>query len=330
MLNQVVVKLPKLLAALLAALLLACAAAACSSEREPIVFSELNWPSAEIQTRIVRFIVEHGYGYPTESIAGSTEPLWQRLLDNETDVALEVWLPNQQEVWESALAEGVIVDAGTSLQPIWQGFVIPQYVKDEHPGLVAVTDLPDYAALFAAPDSSGRARLVDCVEGWFCAQDNAAKIAAYGLTEHVELAAPDSAAALFEGLERAYERGDAWLGYMWGPTPTAAALELYLLEEPAYSDACWAAGKGCAYPETEVRIAVHQTLAERAPEVLEFLERWEFDEESQIAAEVWMAEQGESAANAALWYLRNRRAVWSAYLSEETAGKVDAALADTE
>ena len=330
MLNQVVVKLPKLLAALLAALLLACAAAACSSEREPIVFSELNWPSAEIQTQIVRFIVEHGYGYPTESIAGSTEPLWQRLLDNETDVALEVWLPNQQEVWESALAEGVIVDAGTSLQPIWQGFVIPQYVKDEHPGLVAVTDLPDYAALFAAPDSNGRARLVSCVEGWFCAQDNAAKITAYGLTEHVELVAPDSAAALFESLERAYERGEAWLGYMWGPTPTAAALELYLLEEPAYSDACWAADKGCAYPETEVRIAVHQTLAERAPEVLEFLERWEFDEESQIAAEVWMAEQGESAANAALWYLRSRRAVWSAFLSEETAGKVDAALADTE
>ena len=48
-----------------------------AAEKEPIIFSDLNWTSSEVQTRIVAFIVEHGYGYPTDLIAGDTVLLWE-------------------------------------------------------------------------------------------------------------------------------------------------------------------------------------------------------------------------------------------------------------
>ena len=34
--------------------------------KETIVFSDLNWTSAQIQNRIAQYIVEKGYGYPTD------------------------------------------------------------------------------------------------------------------------------------------------------------------------------------------------------------------------------------------------------------------------
>ena len=34
------------------------------AKKETVIFSDLNWPSAEIQARVASYIVEHGYGYP--------------------------------------------------------------------------------------------------------------------------------------------------------------------------------------------------------------------------------------------------------------------------
>ena len=296
--------------------------------REPIVFSDLSWDSAGIQTRIARFIVEHGYGYPTDAIAGDTVPLFQGLINNDTQVTLEIWLPNQQEAWDKALAAGTVVDVGNSLEDNWQGFVIPQYVKDANPGLVSVADLPEYAHLFVTPDSRGKARFVTCVAGWACEEVNAEKVVSYGLEDTLDVVNPGSGAALFADIEAAYARGDAWLGYMWGPTRPSTTLDLYILEEPEYSVECWETGKACAYPVASVKIAVHESLVERAPDVIEFLGNWDFNATEQIATTSWMTENNETLDNAALWFLRNYRDVWASFVPDDVAKRVDEALED--
>lgn len=302
--------------------------AACggSDEKEPVIFSDLNWPSAEIQARVAAYIVEHGYGYPTELVPGDTVSLWQALVNNDTHVTMEIW-PAQQE-WLLDVDEGTLVALGTSLDTGWEAWVIPQYLKDENPGLVSVTDLPEYADLFVTADSQGKARFVTCLPGWACEQVNAAKIEAYGLTDSVDLLNPGSGAGLFADLEAAYAKGDPWVGYMWHPTPLSVRLDLYILEEPAYSDECWSTDKACAYPEAKVLIMVNNSLAERAPEVVEFLENWTFKAADQVATELWMTENNEDSVVGALWYLRTYRETWASFLPDEIAEKVDAALAD--
>ena len=47
--------------------------------KDTIVFSDLNWTSAQVQNRIAQYIVEHGYGYPTDVIPGGTLPPIPRL-----------------------------------------------------------------------------------------------------------------------------------------------------------------------------------------------------------------------------------------------------------
>lgn len=296
----------------------------CGGGEEPIVFSDLNWPSAEIQARVASYIVEHGYGHSVELVPGDTVSLWEALANNDTQVTMEIW-PAQQE-WLEDVEEGTLISLGTSLDTGWEAWVIPQYLKDANPGLVSVTDLPDYMDLFVTSDSQGKARFVTCLPGWACEQVNEAKVDAYGLRDYLSLLNPGSSAGLFADLQAAYSKGEPWVGYMWHPTPLSVELDLYILEEPPYSDECWAADKACAYPEAKVLIMVNKSLADRAPEVVAFLEKWDFKAADQVATEIWMEENNEDSDAGALWYLRNFRDTWASFVPADVAAKVDAAL----
>ena len=65
--------------------------------RKTVIFSDLNWTSAQVQNRIAQYIVEKGYGYPTEVVFGSTLPLLQGLRRGDTQVSMEIWVSNQNE-----------------------------------------------------------------------------------------------------------------------------------------------------------------------------------------------------------------------------------------
>ena len=52
----------------------ACSETEVVEEKDPIVFSDLNWTSAQFQNRVAQYIVEKGYGYPTDVVFGATLP----------------------------------------------------------------------------------------------------------------------------------------------------------------------------------------------------------------------------------------------------------------
>ena len=322
--------LAKGLPLVLASLALVAMGIACTAEeKEPVIFADLNWDSVEIQTRIAGYIIEHGYEYPVERIPADTASQFPAFESDSVHISMEVWKQNAQVAYDKAIAAGHVSDVGSSLEDNWQGFVIPQYTKDENPGLVSVADIPEYKDVFVTPDSNGKARFVTCIPGWGCETVNAAKIESYELTDHVELINPGSGAGLFADLEGTYARGEPWLGYLWGPTKPANELDLYLLEEPEYSDQCWEDNKRCAYPIVEIRILVSKSLEERAPEIVEFLTKWDFKADAQIAAEFWMTENNEAPEAAAVWYLNNYRDVWTAFVPDDVVERVDEALSES-
>ena len=249
------------------------------SSAATIVFGDYNWTSAQVQNRIAQYIVEMGYGYPTDVVFGATLPLFQGLRRGDIDVSMEIWLPNQIEAWYEAEANGEVVVVGLSLGNDWQSaFVIPAYLQEQYPDLDSVEDLKEerFKALFATPETGGKARLVSCVIGWACEEANAAQIEGYGLEEHVHIINPGDGAALNSDLYGAHAKGEPWLGYQWGSNEPALFLDLVRLEEPAYSDECWATNKACAYEDATILVAVHPDLLEAAPDVIEMLERMGF------------------------------------------------------
>jgi glycine betaine/proline transport system substrate-binding protein len=300
---------------------------AVPAAKETIVFSDLNWASAELQTRIAQYIVEHGYGYPVDAIFGDTTSMQLGLASGDTQVTMEIWLPNQQVWWDKEIKDGGVIPVGKSLDDNWQSaFVIPTYLAEENPGLVSVFDLPDYMDLFVTPESGGKALLVSCVVGWQCELHNESQVNAYGLADVIELQTPGSQAALDAAITGAYEKGEPVLFYYWGPTKIAAELDLTLLEEPAYTDACWAADKGCGYPLARVLIAVHPSLILRAPDVVEMLRKWDYTAAAQVTAEGWMSDNEATSGEAAINFLKTQD-VWMEWVTDGAASSIAAALA---
>ena len=306
-----------------------------ASGHETVVFGDLNWHSALLQNRIAQYIVEFGYDYPTKVRFGSTLPLFQGLRRGDIQVLMELWLPNQEEAWSAGLAAGEVVSLGGSLGKDWQSaFVIPAYVQQQYPGLDSVEDLknPQYRQLFATAETAGKARLVSCVVGWACEDDNAAQVEGYGLSDHVHIVNPSSGAALDEDLHDAYERGDPWLGYQWGTNGPALLLELVRLEEPAYTNECWRTTRACAYEEATVLIAETRDLPNDAPKVAEMFRNWDFSIDAVYRKIVRWQDVNPSADTeaAALWWLNNGGNIWEQWVTDEAASSIRSALAAGE
>ncbi len=302
--------------------------------KETIVFSDLNWASAQVQNRIAQYIVEEGYGYPTDVVFGSTLPLFQGLRRGDSHVTMEIWLPNQDEAWMEAQSMGEVVSVGESLGKDWQSaFVIPAYLQEQYPDLDSVDDLMDdqYKMLFETAETGGKARLVSCVIGWACETVNAAQITGYGLDDHVHIVNPGDGAAANADLYGAYEKQEPWLGYQWGTNDPALVLDLVRLEEPAYSDECWFTTKACAYEDATILIAVHPDVLTSAPDVVEMLRDWDFNIGVYKEVAAWMSEnEGATTHDAALWWLNSNPGMWGGWVSGDAEAAINAALAAGE
>ena len=302
--------------------------------KETIVFSDLNWSSAQIQNRIAQYIVEKGYGYPTDVVFGATLPLFQGLRRGDSHVTMEIWLPNQDESWNEALAAGEVVSIGLSLGKDWQSaFVIPAYLQEQYPDLDSIEDLKEdrFKELFATAETGGKARLVSCVIGWACEEVNAQQIEGYELADHVHVVNPGDGAAANADLYGAYEKMEPWLGYQWGTNDPALVLDLVRLEEPAYSDECWFTTKACAYEDATILIAVHPNLLTKAADVVDMLRMWEFDISTYQVVAAWQSENPDAdAKDAALWWLKSNVDVWSQWVTEDAAAAIQAALDASE
>ena len=82
-------------------------AAMMMEEKGTIIFADLNWGTAQIQSAIAQYIGTRLRIPGNWRTFGATIPLFQGLLRGDIDVTMEIWLPNQNNVWLPAL------DAGT-------------------------------------------------------------------------------------------------------------------------------------------------------------------------------------------------------------------------
>ena len=307
----------------LAAALLGCNT---QTEKEEVILYDVGWDSATIQTRVAAYIIEHGYGYPVTVITGQPVPFYPALENGTAHINFEIWLPNQQEPYDSVIERGVAVDLGKSIEDSWQGFGVPQYFKDENPGLVSVFDLPDYAHLLSTADTQGKGRIVNCVPGWACEEINVRKVTGYDLDESLAFVNPGSESALLADLGSSYSRGEPWLGYVWGPSKMSFDYDMYVLEEPEYSEECWSTDKACEYPISEVKILAAKSLVDRAPEIADFLRAWDLKFDQLMLVVEWMYGNDRTPMEGAEYYLRTFPEIWQSFVTPDAARRVERQL----
>lgn len=310
----------------------------CEIDR-PVMFGGLDWDSNAFQTELARIILERGYGCETDVLPGSTLPLITGLGQGDVDVIMEVWRDNVTEPWNEALEAGTVVSLGTNFPDAVQGWYVPRYVieGDEErgiepmaPELQSVSDLKELWRLFRDPEVPTKGRFYNCILGWSCEEQSTRKLKGYGLDRYYTNFRPGTGAALAAAIASAYERGEPIVAYYWGPTWVLGAFDLVKLEEPEFSQEAWDAfnedpkrNPPVAFPTVEVIIGANAKFVEEAPGIAQFLRKYETTNQLISDALAYLQQnEGATARDAALNFIRTRGDVWRTWVSPEVAARV--------
>jgi len=290
------------------------------ADTETLVFGDLSWNSVQVHNRIAAFIIENGIGgYKAEYTAADTLVTINGLIQGDIDIDMESWHSNFRDVYDKGIASGDIVDLGKNMPDAPQGWWVPRYLVEgsdaQAPNLKSVADLLEYAELFPDPEDPNTGVVYGGVAGWSQLTISEEIFAEFGLEEKFNLGVAGSGAALAATMVGAYEKKEPWVGYYWAPTAILGRLDMVRLE-------------GSEYDPADVNILVNKSVTERAPEVVEFLKKYKttIDDNNEFLAK--MEAEDWDAMEAAKWFLKNKEAVWTEWVSADVAKKVKAALAE--
>lgn len=303
-------------------------------ETKPVVrLSNNEWGHTYAWNWIQKIIYEEGLGYPTEEVFASNVACMEALINDEADVHTMIW-DTSLEGYADARDAGKLTQVGTLAEGAVQGVVVPRYVVEGDkargieavaPDLKTVKDLAKYADLFTDPEDPSKGAIYNADPSYLAHTVLTEKFYAYGLDEYynlVECAAPAKTASL----KAAYEQGIPWVGYGSMPNIEFNACDCILLEDEPYDPALFTeeAHYTCAWAEDDIVIATSNSMAEKAPEVVDFLSKWTLGQEvynncGAIVKEVCNDDDGYRCA---LFYLTTYPDQWKAALSADAAQRV--------
>lgn len=336
-------KFPTLLAGLLLAFGLASTDTAAAAEQPtPIHFGAIGWESGALTTEILRLIVERGYGYPTDTLPGSSVSMEVALARNDLQVIAEEWA-GRSPAWVKAEQAGQVYALGDTVKNAEEGWWVPAYVikgdparnlKPLAPELRSVDDLKRYPQVFRDPEVPEKGRFLNSPSGWTSETVNSQKLKAYGLDGLYNNFRSGTGAALDAEISSAIRRGQPVLFYYWSPTPLMGRYDLVRLEEPAFDAAAWATLTDANNPNPQgsrslpakLSIGVSKTFHDQYPELVAMFEKVELPIDILNKALARMSESRQKPPEAALAFLREHPEVWKAWLPTDKAAKVEAGL----
>lgn len=255
-------------------------------EKPTIKFSDRGWESIWLENAIAQFIIEEGYGYPTESIQITTAAMKVSIVKGEIDLDLEAWQQNYPDWYEEEINAGTIEELGYSIEGGPQVWIIPQWVHEEY-GIDTVEDLKDNWELFEDPAAPGKGMFINSPTAWACTTINEIKFEAYGLDEYYNIIDPGSAGAETAALAGPQKKSEPVFGYYWAPTALMGMFDWYIVEEPEYSDAVWEKimaavddptlrpiDEACAYLVEPQAMMANKDLRTKAPDVVAMMENF--------------------------------------------------------
>jgi len=310
-------------------------------EKPTIKLADAQFESEWINNAIAEFIFEKGYGYPVEIIVMTTV-VWQvSLPKGEVDIVMELWEQNLVDWYNEEIGKGTIENLGMVYEGGPQFWIVPKWMHEEY-NINTIEDMKEHWELFKDPEDPTKGAFLNSMIGWQCTAINVVKMEAYGLTEYYNIVDTGSAGALEAALAGAQMKGDPVFGYYWAPTAIMGAYDWYVLEEPEYDKEIWdkviaakddpslrPVAEACAYETLPINIGIWSGLREKAPVIVEVLEKMNVGLQPINVTAAWAKEnEVQDWSLAAHYYLKNYEERWKTWVTDDAYQKIKAALAE--
>lgn len=330
----------QLLSSALAAAALTFGAATTATAAEPVCeidrtinFGGMSWESNLVLTDVQRLILETGYGCKTEILPTETLPALAALERGDLDVNTEIWLNSMGTIWDDAVERGRVVRSGDLFMG-GEAWYIPKYTQERLPELKTAADLAQFKDEFADPEAPGKGRFYGCPAGWACEVVSTNLFNALDLDESFTYYQPGTGAAQKAALMSDYRRKNNIVFYYWYPTPLVGSLDLVELELPEFdeerhkclTDVNCENPEPNAYPNNPVFVALNKSFAEEAPQLREFFDNNEVPLDVINATLAEMEDSGDDSIDVAKWFLAEYPEVWTQWVPEDVAERVQSSL----
>jgi glycine betaine/proline transport system substrate-binding protein len=230
----------------------------------------------------------------------------------------DFWRWQAPDVWDKYVEEEKsIVEVSTSDYTGEEGWYVPTYVIEGDPergiepmcpGLPDWEALNDCADVFATSKTGDKGQYMTGAESWAPFYGDQERIDNLGLNYEMVFAGGE--AALFAELQRAYQRGEPWLGLMWRPNYMTQIMDLTRIEFPPYSDECWGDTYACQWPETVIYQLASSEMEEKHPTVWNLLKNYDMPDKRLAELQSYVVDDGMTIPDAAQKWVDENPDVW--------------------
>ncbi|WP_342624621.1 glycine betaine ABC transporter substrate-binding protein [Pseudomonas alkylphenolica] len=247
------------------------------------------WSDSVATTNVAAEVIRQKLGYDVKLQAVATGIMWQGVATGKLDAMMSAWLPVTHGDYWSKNKDNV-VDYGPNFKDAKIGLIVPDYVKAN-----SLADLKS--------DDSFKHKIVgiDAGSGVMLKTDQAIKD--YDLSGYKLQAS--SGAAMTAELGRAYAKQQSIAVTGWVPHWMFAKWKLKFLEDP----------KGVYGAAETVNSIGSKELASKAPEVADFLKKFQWQSKDEIGEVMLAIQEGAKPEAAAKdWVAKHpeRVAEWTA------------------
>jgi glycine betaine/proline transport system substrate-binding protein len=294
-----------------------------------VSLARMNWASAEVYSVITEFLMVQGYGCNVTVVPSATTTAITSLAENgEPDVVPELWV-NSAPAYEGLAAEGKVIKAADVISDGGsEAWWIPAYLAEAHPELTTID------GILANPSLVG-GRFHNCPDGWGCRIANDNLVQAYGFSDAgMEVFNHGSGETLSTSMASAYQAGEPWFGYYWGPTALLGSYDMVAVDMGGYNMEAHAcnAGADCAtpgkssFPAAPVYTVVTADLASSKPEIMELVSNISLSNKAISQLLAWKDANNASAEEAAVYFLQTSGDTWSSWVNDDARSKLSALL----
>ncbi|MEO6396111.1 MAG: glycine betaine ABC transporter substrate-binding protein [Devosia sp.] len=285
---------------------------------QTISIARMQWPSAAILAEIHARLIRQEFGCTVEVVPGDLAATASSMGANgQPAVAPELWITRVAEIWNAAMETQEVRQAGASyLEPVFEGWFIPDYEAAARPELTGIQSLKQYWRDFAEGGAKGK--LISCPVDWGCTVVNRNLIRANGLEDVFEVVEPANRFELDTLIASAVSRKQPILFYYWQPNAVLAQFGFQSLDLGPYDREAFAClGRfACATPKPSgfapdpVIVALAQWVYLDAPDVAAYLQRAHMPFAEMNALLQNLSEPGATIESAADAFVAARGEVW--------------------
>ena len=258
---------------------------------DDVIIGVPNWASVRGTAHILKVALEENLGLSVALQNGSNPVIFEAMDSGAMHVHPEVWLPNQQNLHDTFVAEKGTVTFNPNAVLAEQHICVTKDTQDRT-GISSLSDLtdPSFASQFDT-DGDGLGEVWIGAAGW--ASTNVEKIRAktYGYSETMNLVEMDETLALAQ-VDNAIVQDENIVFYCYTPHHMFSLYDLVKLEEPPFDAAEWDVKQptddpnwlensmaGTAWDSTKLHVFYSRALEEQHPAAAAMLANVELNTE---------------------------------------------------